>query len=413
MEMRSRIVSKRQYTNVYQLSLGPPYGGEPATKTWNTFTHQRTESEGHPVSRLSANTGEDIGGNFLTQKTSISSAVKSGFLVYYKQTPEHRHMRGHLLAAEPPQIFLKETPVAKDWEAVAQLPHVSFLHERGATAIADTVPTNPTVSAAASIGELRERLPSLPGRSVLKNGPSPQNLAGEYLNFEFGVKPIVADVRNFVEAYQGAEKHLEQLYRDSGRLVRRKRAFPTIIESASQTSQGFILPYGPGISAYTTDGQATLDTTTTTTRDVWFSGAYTYLFPRQEGFHQKMKELEKIYGIIPDINDVYQLTPWSWAVDWVSNLGSVVQNLNSFSQDGLVLRYGYIMCKTTHEVTKTWRGRLMLDGIPTPTEITTRWSCVSKQRQRATPYGFGLNPDTFTTRQWAILAALGISRGGR
>jgi len=36
-----------------------------------------------------------------------------------------------------------------------------------------------------------------------------------------------------------------------------------------------------------------------------------------------------------------------------------------------------------------------------------------KKRVKATPYGFGLDTDAFTPRQWAILGSLGISRGSR
>lgn len=411
METRSRIVERHSYDNTYTESLGPPYGGPPTTTTWSVLEHQKTVSEGHPVS-LIKKTGSDIGGNFITQKTFISHADKTGFLVYDKNNPQHRNFSGRLLAASPPKIFLSEKPGDADWEAVARLPHIDFLYERGATAIADTIPTNPTVSVAASIGELREGLPSLPGRSVLKSGVSPKNISDEYLNYEFGIKPIIGDVRKFTKARQEAEKRLDQLYRDSGRLVRRKRSFPRLSTTTSETTKGTIYPYGPGLTGFVVDSPATLTVTTTVTRDVWFSGGYTYLFPRQDGFHQKMKELEKVYGIIPDITDAYQLTPWSWAVDWVSNLGSLVQNLHAFSQDNLVLRYGYVMCTTRAETTATWSGRLRKDGVLTDTSITTRWGCVSKQRQKATPYGFGLNPETFSGRQKAIIAALGISKFG-
>lgn len=409
---RSRIVKRSDYVNTYQISLGPPFGGDPATEAWSVLERQKTTSEGHPVSRL-RKTGEDIGGNFLTQRTHISSAVNVGRLIYDATAPQHRWMRGSLLAAAPPKIFLPGEVQESDWQAVAQLPHVDFLHERGATAIASTIPTNPTVSVAASIGELREGLPAIPGRSVLKGGLDPRRYADEYLNLEFGIKPIIADVRNFTEARRNADKRLAQLYRDSGRLVRRRRSFPRTVTTSTQKVTGSpIFPWGPGTSAWVIQSPASLETTTTITQDVWFAGGYTYFFPKQEGWHQKMLELEKIYGIIPDITDVYQLTPWSWAVDWVSNFGSLVQNLHAFSQDNLVLRFGYVMCRTHVETVNTWSGRVMADGISTPTTITTRWGCTSKQRLKATPYGFGLNPDTFTTRQKAIIAALGISRAG-
>jgi len=35
-----------------------------------------------------------------------------------------------------------------------------------------------------------------------------------------------------------------------------------------------------------------------------------------------------------------------------------------------------------------------------------------KERIRASPYGFGRTPGSFSDRQWSILTALGMSNGG-
>jgi len=36
---------------------------------------------------------------------------------------------------------------------------------------------------------------------------------------------------------------------------------------------------------------------------------------------------------------------------------------------------------------------------------------VKKERAKATPYGFGVDPATFSEWQWSILAALGLTLG--
>lgn len=289
---------------------------------------------------------------------------------------------------------------------------------RGTTAIARTVPTNPVASAAQFLGELREGIPRLPGRALVRN-PGPHSLAYEYLNYEFGLKPTLQDLRKFAEAHRKSVKIIDQLKRDSGRLIRRRYTFPierTITAPVTQStsaygSPGFSLS---GASPYV-GGPGKLTKTREETYEFWFSGAYTYLYVDGDSAVNKMRareqELSRLYGtrITPDL--LWELTPWSWAADWVGNTGDVMKNLSAFSNDSLVLRWGYIMCKYTCRDTYLLEG-VRLRGMP-PGPVSQTFVTQVKKRNRATPYGFGLDPAAFTTRQWAILGALGISRGTR
>lgn len=86
-----------------------------------------------------------------------------------------------------------------------------------------------------------------------------------------------------------------------------------------------------------------------------------------------------------------------------------MSNVTAFADDGLVLRYGYVMQSTKTTVTSTLSGH-RLGGVAQP-DLTMSYGRETKVRRVATPYGFGLNLDGLQPRQWAILAALGISRG--
>ena len=104
---------------------------------------------------------------------------------------------------------------------------------------------------------------------------------------------------------------------------------------------------------------------------------------------------------------LWNLTPWSWAADWFANMGDVLSNVSDFANDGLVMHYGYMM-ETSH-VTHTYdlHGH-GLNGVESP--LTLTFENIQKQRIKASPFGFGLTWESFTPRQLAILAALGISR---
>lgn len=407
MDVKNRQVRPRTYTSSSYI-----WSDEPSTfNKYSAFLtgHQRTESEGHPVSRI-GKSNEDVGGPFSTQ---VWRPPKPSGIYDLADRGGMWGFHGPLWPFPPLEIFQKREMLERDWQLNNVQSPIDLLVSRGTDFIAATTPTNSAFSAAAALGELREGLPSIPGKTVLKKGGAPSGFADEFLNLEFGALPMISDAKRFLKARRDSDEILEQLYRDSGRLVRRRRSLPPEVkewEDPVTRAQ----PWAPGgLNSYNSDA-GTRIRHYKQTRKYWFAGGYTYLFPRQDGWHQKVVELDKVYGIIPDVNDLWQLTPWSWAVDWVSNLGSLIQNMNSFAHDSLVLRFGYVMCQTDLEVTDTWKGMLSYPGLGwMETELTSSYSCTSKQRVKATPYGFGLDTGTFTNQQWAIISALGISRSGK
>jgi hypothetical protein len=126
------------------------------------------------------------------------------------------------------------------------------------------------------------------------------------------------------------------------------------------------------------------------------------------------QEADKLLGIRITPEVLWDLEPWSWLVDWFSNVGDVFTNITRFSHDGLVMKYGYVMARfdMTDEHTSygtLWKDATMSTGMSTIVRGNT-----VKMRQHATPFGFGLSPSTdFTARQWAIIGALGLTRGDR
>jgi hypothetical protein len=120
------------------------------------------------------------------------------------------------------------------------------------------------------------------------------------------------------------------------------------------------------------------------------------------------QEANKLLGTRLTPETLYELTPWSWAADWVSNLGDVAQNISSFGADGLVLHHGYIMERSTVSRTFEMKG-VALKGQP-KYDLSQTYTTVVKQRVKATPYGFGLDVGSFSPHQVAIVAALGLSR---
>lgn len=296
----------------------------------------------------------------------------------------------------------------------------------GPRAISETIPTNPVSSLATSLAELkREGIPSLVGHQSLVSGKGPQkNLGGEYLNYEFGWKPLIGAMSDTMLAVSESARLLRQYQRDSGRWVRRDYTFPELVSHVVQlpTKQSTTClhdPFNDGNFGRYFDSNATLNNCrfheeTRITQKVWFKGAYSYYLQgdnshlnRLYSFEQKAQKLLGL-RITPEV--LWDLQPWSWLVDWNLNVGDNIANASRLSSDGLVIRYGYLMRTTTTVHTSTVSGLVPANGMPATGPISTTWTRVQKERVRAEPYGFGSNPQSYTGRQWAILAALGMTK---
>lgn len=397
-----------------------PYGGGPFnTVTQNAggdYKHsgtQFTESEGHPFS--SRKGIEDVGGPFFTQKRTMSGikpvTVSCGQDLGFRDYAAYYNYKGPLL------------PIPPDSNGVLPFP-TSFessdddLIEMGTSAIAQANPENAIVNLSTTLGEvLKDGVPSLIGSTLWQDRIKTAQKAGsEYLNVQFGWLPLVSDIRKFADVMSRADAVLRQYERDAGKPVRRR----VDISSKSTEEEVFTSPgaypyaYGSGGNFLATGG-GDLTLRRSITQRSWFSGSFVYHLPK--GYDSR-SELDRYallgnrLGLNPSPDVLWDLAPWSWAIDWFSNAGDVVKNVSSFSIDGTVLAYAYVMETTIVRDTYTLEGcrdrSNNLIRIP-PLTLSTE----TKTRVGANPYGFGVSFDSLSGFQASILAALGLSQSRR
>jgi hypothetical protein len=148
---------------------------------------------------------------------------------------------------------------------------------------------------------------------------------------------------------------------------------------------------------------------------VWFSGSFIYNLPIPDSALDKLwyhvKLADRLLGITPTPDRIWELTPWSWFVDWFTNTGDILSNLRMFLFDGLVMQYGYVMQETKVTRTCTLEDNCTTVNGNKITAVTTIEHVAQKRRQ-ANPFGFGLTWDGLSPYQISILAALGMTRGG-
>lgn len=370
---------------------------------------QVTDSKGNPWGSRKVTAFSDIGGDFYTRKQYF---VPSGNRV----TLEARN--GFWPSPDAYTAVYKGPLYACDPGIGGQLPNptsgaLTSLDTYGATAVARCKPTNSVADAAVTLGEfLSGGVPSAAVRSWSERANRARDAGSDYLNLEFGWKPLVSEIQNFAKASAFAEQIMTQYERDAGRIVRRGFRFPpTKTSSLNFAAARSPIPM-PG-SDFFVGGLASSGTVVQTEVSVerWFSGAFTYHLPSDYVQRKMMAEYalraQVLFGLDLSPETLWNLAPWSWAVDWFTNTGDVISNLSDWSKDGLVMRYGYVMEHTISKTTTTQTtNRLKQPAVVSPTIIVDE----TKKRRRANPFGFGLTWEGLTPRQLTIAAALGISK---
>jgi hypothetical protein len=371
---------------------------------------QITVSEGHPFRSRSGN--QDVGGPFYSEKKTIKTNVVEKNLRFSQDfgfNVRHETYDGPLLPCSPDSNG--KLPFPPDLSSGD-----TELEELGAVAISRANPSNAIVDLSTALGEIiTGGLPSLIGSSTWKDRISAAQKAGsEYLNLQFGWLPLVSEINSLVDVMRNADAVIRQYERDSGRKVRRRFDFP-IEEKIEESVIPGVPVWAGGSGANFTSSLGTQVRRRSIWRRRWFSGAYSYYLPTGYDSRKEMDRVKLLtdrIGLSPNPETLWNLAPWSWAVDWFSNAGDVVANIQSFQFDGNVLTYGYMMENTVISDTYTLDGIHSNSGVPIKVQPLTLVT-ETKRRIAANPYGFGVSWDGLSAFQVSILTALGLTQGRR
>jgi len=278
----------------------------------------------------------------------------------------------------------------------------------GSTAISRCAPTDPAFNMLTAIGELREGVPGIVGSGLLKERARRcREAGGEYLNVEFGWKPLVSDLKSFAKAVNNSAAIWDAYRKGSDQKTRASYHYPET--AVSDSGIGSLIPY----PAAWPHGFFQGSTVEYLTGKQWFKGAFKYHVPEPVGFGGKMaywqSEASKILGLrlTPDV--VWNLNPWTWALDWFANTGDLMTNVSNMGQDGLVLQYGYQMVSS--ELKTISAGTCSFTHSGQAFRIGASRTRVQKWNKRIgmqSPYGFNTSFSSLTKRQLAICVALGL-----
>lgn len=307
-----------------------------------------------------------------------------------------------------------------------------------ATGYARAKPGNPVAGLGQFLVELRD-LPAIPGgearrrwrnqgltlsqlpgflRSRLKDF---RDLGSEYLNVVFGWKPFVGDLQKLYGLWKTIDRRLADIVRNNGKSVRR-RADVEDSSTVDATESVYPYPYAgvwsgipnwiPGISVRTV-------TRKRTTR-VWFAGSFRYYIPDIGSSQWTARATAALFGANPTPQLLWEVMPWSWLVDYFTNVGDVISNASSNAVDNLTLEYGFLMKHTTERLEvgiQTYHEAVDLPRSwkwPKKDCTYTSWQTTETKLRATGDAGFsllwGAGSNGLSPYKLGVLAALGASR---
>ena len=384
-------------------------------------TSKLWRSEGHPVN---PNTGKrETGGPF--HVTHSRSFIKPGTLtkVLFGNATDT------LYSGPNWGVQLKNSSIEEHYDNAVKDMDESSMIQDGATAVSLIAPTNPTANLGTALAEsFREGVPSLPGIQSWKHRTEKlRNVGSEYLNYQFGWAPLRNEVNSVVNAARYHRDIMKNYRHNEGRNVHRRFDFSPetsyytveVPLSAPAFKPLNTTALGPRAGELTRGARITCKNV----RKRWFEGCFTYGGPgKADNFGRHIgfgSEADAVFGLELSPDVLWNLTPWSWAVDWFTNAGDVIHNITNFTLAGLVMRYGYMMEETSSTYYTHYEDGLFKKQIKAS---SNKWSeewmgacdigleTVRKSRCPANPFGFGVGWEGLSPTQLAITAALGITR---
>lgn len=360
----------------------------------------------------------DTGHSFRTVSQFVKLSHPYGFLANTDQQPTFQS------SIEGPIV-----PYDSFGQLVGQFPDVQPLSDTeiayyGKAAIAQTNPIRPDANLSDFLAQsILTKMPKLIGDlDYFRTKTGFLREAGsQYLNLEFGWAPLVSDLKGMLNVVLNSYNEIKKYHAGSGRITRRHFAFgdkDTVVSNGEsvggQIASSVNLPEIFGNRTYGTVKQIV-----TRKEHIYFKGAYTYYLPLENNKHDSLVDRFKrhadlaqhLLGLKLTPQVLWDLAPWTWLADWKFDITSTLEIQSDFSTDNLVLLYGYLMRTTRIDNTYSISDLNPNVGTRGPYYIT--YSVVQKERVQATPYGFGVNPEDFSLRQLAVLAALGITRAIR
>jgi hypothetical protein len=247
---------------------------------------------------------------------------------------------------------------------------------------------------------------------------APKDLAGDFLNYQFGWKPFVRDVVNVCDVVLNLEKHIENTVRRNNAWQKRYWVEDVVGSSTLVHNEGGLANsrISPASGSdwwqpWTTNYKVFRESLS----QVWYEGVFKYYRPEfdsglESGYPalRKARQTLSLLGgnVTPKV--LFDVMPYTWLAGWFSNIGDNLQMLQDQISGNVAAKYMYIM-RQSHEQYRYVTSSQAWDGSYVTVEAHRRFE-LKLRVPSAGALEFSLKDPILTGTQLAILGSLGLTR---
>ncbi len=316
-----------------------------------------------------------------------------------------------------PGIPLKSSPYTVFCTAPSlqssTVPSDNTVRNMGDSAITMSRPASPSMNLLTSAGELAsDGVPSIPDlirwrKTLTSLRGLRKGVAKDFVAWNFAWLPLESEIRGYYKRVIEADKILKDTLKVSrNNLVRVGHSYPI---AADSTASGGTVTTARWKDGYPAGGTVSGGVWQNRTSRVWFEGKYLYFPPVSKSARKASDDFsnyaKEVLGLQLTPEVLWNLSPWSWFSDWLTNTDVIMASVSDLLSDGMVPVSAFVMSHTRREAEKA-----QFVASPSWSPVKTYVLSEVKKRFVSTPYlGFG-GTGTLSGRQLSILAALGLSK---
>lgn len=271
-------------------------------------------------------------------------------------------------------------------------------------------PGTPTDDFGQAIAEIRDlpKLLQIAGNNLLAK------LGGSYLNYSFGWKPFLKDLRALMNIAYILEKRVQFLKKNEGLIVHRRR--PLFTYSGTPSSSRSLTFSGAVSYGTTAPVGGTYPITDDYKVSAWYVSNLKYrLLFDTTNWQQNKPFVAALMSLRPDFKLIWDICPWTWFIDYFSNIGDLVAGLFDERVTETTILDEWILIdaqiRSHCEVPVHFKEKAAIPPIPAGYASCETISYLKTRQVPSRQTLPVLRPlDLFTGNQIAIIMALAVSR---
>jgi len=245
-----------------------------------------------------------------------------------------------------------------------------------------------------------------------------RNISKTHLAVQFGWLPILAEIQAFAQRVTHQNAIVADAYkRARSNCIHVGYRFPTVSLPPTISTFTNTTPGNWETGALAIGESLAGSVATAMTVDSWFEGSWQSFLPGygqdkdEEHLEESSAKARLLLGPFLSPKLIWELAPWSWAIDWMTNTEDILDAFSNVLNDGMVLRNAYIMCHFKSDVYAGYGPNASYKGTTrSVTPGSAHRVIETKRRFASVPFfGFG-SVGELSVRQLSILAALGIAK---